>query len=306
MLFKYISCGMISLLFLTYSIFNFHIPSQGFNILSTADTIKAPEGYVLVWSDEFEKDGKPDTTYWSYELGFIRNRELQYYQPENANIENGILTISGKRERVKNKAYDPLSEYWIEDREWAEYTSASLITQGKKSFRYGIFEIRAKIPTARGMWPVIWTMGENREWPANGEVDIMEYYRWTGLPTILANVAWEGQDKKVKWADKKIPLDHFLEKDPDWTEKFHIWKMEWTPEFIRLYLDDELLNEVDLEKTVNPDGYNPFHHPHYILLNLALGVHGGDPRSTEFPQSFLIDYVRVFQQKEHLDIQDVK
>jgi len=304
MLFKYIPCSMISLLLLTFSIF--HFSSQGFNILNSADTITAPEGYVLVWSDEFEKDGRPDPSYWSYELGFIRNRELQYYQPENANIENGILTISGKRERVKNKAYDPLSEYWIEDREWAEYTSASLITQGKKSFTYGIFEIRAKIPTARGMWPVIWTMGENREWPANGEVDIMEYYRWTALPTILANVAWEGPDNKVKWADKKIPLDNFLEKDPDWPEKFHIWKMEWTPEFIRLYLDDELLNEVDLEKTVNPDGYNPFHHPHYILLNLALGGQGGDPSSTEFPQSFLIDYVRVFQQKEHVYKQDMK
>jgi len=298
MIIKNVFCCMISLIFMSLTIFDLHIPAASFGSLSSLDTIAVPDGYVLVWSDEFETDGRPDSSYWSYETGFVRNHELQYYQPENASIEGGKLIIYGKRERVKNDAYDPLSKDWREEDEWADYTSASLITKGKKSFTYGIFEIRAKIPTALGMWPVIWTMGENKDWPANGEVDIMEYYRWRGFPTILANVAWEGPIDKVKWADKKIPLHHFLEKDPDWTEKYHIWKMEWTPEFIRLYLDDELLNDVDLSETVNPDGYNPFHHPQYILLNLAMGVLGGDPTHTQFPQTFKIDYVRVFQKKE--------
>jgi len=265
-----------------------------------SDTIPVPEGYILAWNDEFDKDGRPDSTFWGYETGFVRNYELQYYQPENAIIKNGHLYIMGKRETVPNESYDPDSGDWRQESETADYTSASLITQGKKSFTYGIFEIRAKIPTALGMWPVIWTMGENRDWPANGEVDIMEYYRWKGFPTMLANVAWEGPKDQVKWASEKIPLHHFIKKDPDWTDKFHIWKMEWTPEFIRLYLDDELLNEVDLEETVNPDGYNPYHHPHYILINLAMGVQGGDPTHSEFPQVFLIDYVRVFQKKEPL------
>ncbi|KEO75783.1 glycoside hydrolase family 16 protein [Anditalea andensis] len=292
---------MRGLVFIFITIFGLHIPTASFGSLSSSDTIAVPEGYVLVWNDEFNVDGRPDSTNWSYETGFVRNHELQYYRPENAAIEEGKLIIYGKREKVKNDAYDTLSKDWREVDEWAGYTSASLITHGKKAFTYGIFEIRAKIPTALGMWPVIWTMGENRDWPANGEVDIMEYYRWRGLPTILANVAWEGPKNKVQWADRKIPLSHFLSKDADWTDNFHIWKMEWTPELIRLYLDDELLNELALKETINPDGYNPFHHPHYILINLAMGVQGGDPSHSDFPQLFEIDYVRVFQKVGEID-----
>jgi beta-glucanase (GH16 family) len=289
------------------SIFLIYATFLGVNTFAqdiSADTIPVPEGYVLVWSDEFSEDGRPNPDYWDYETGFVRNHELQYYQTENAQVKDGHLMIIGKKETVPNESYDPNSNEWWHEREKADYTSASLITLGRKSFTYGIFEIRAKIPTALGMWPAIWTMGVDRDWPANGEVDIMEFYRWQGFPTILANVAWAGPKEQVKWADRKIPLHRFLEKDPDWTDKFHVWKMEWTPEFIRLYLDDELLNEVHLEKTVNPDGYNPFHHPHYILLNLALGVRGGDPSHTKFPQNFIVDYVRVFQKVDGMSKQE--
>lgn len=256
-----------------------------------------PEGYELVWHDEFEKDGKPDTTNWGFEYGFKRNQERQWYQLENASIQKGVLVIEGRREKVKNEFYEASSKDWRKNTEYAEYTSASLHTSGKKSFQYGIVEVSARIDTALGMWPAIWTLGVSRGWPANGEIDIMEYYRVQGEPTILANAAWAHENQRAAWDERKVPFSYFLQKDPKWPEKFHVWKMDWTEKYIRLYLDEELLNEVDLTQTLNPDGFNPFHQPHYLLLNLAIGANGGDPSRTNFPRKYEVDYVRVYQKK---------
>lgn len=257
----------------------------------------APEGYELFWADEFNEDGKPDGNFWSYEKGFTRNEELQWYQEDNSNVKDGLLVIEGRKEKVKNNRYDPKSRDWRKNREYAEYTSSSINTRGKKEFQYGIIEVRAKIDTARGMWPAIWTLGVSKGWPANGEIDIMEYYLVNNQPYILANAAWAHPNKRAAWDEAKIPFSEFLEKDPEWPNKFHIWKMDWTEDYIRLYLDGELLNEVDLAETKNTDGFNPFHQPHYILLNLALGSNGGKPEKTKFPRTYEIDYVRIYQQK---------
>lgn len=259
--------------------------------------VEIPDDYELVWQDEFNGTGKPNADFWSYEKGFVRNKELQYYQPDNATLKNGFLIIEGKREKVKNQRYEPGSDDWRKNKEFANYTSSSINTRGKKEFKYGIIEVRAKIDTARGNWPAIWTLGVNKGWPSNGETDIMEYYLVNNKPHILANAAWKGSEEYVKWDSEKIPFKYFLDKDSDWPEKFHIWKKEWTEEYIRLYLDEELINEIDLSKTTNPDGFNPFHQPHYILLNLALGSNGGDPADTPFPQKYMVDYVRVYQKK---------
>lgn len=254
-------------------------------------------GYKLVWNDEFNLDGKPDAGSWSYEQGFTRNEELQWYQQENANCANGLLVIEGKREKVTNPNYDGSSADWRLARPFADYTSASIKTQNKRTFQFGMIEVRARIDTAMGMWPAIWTLGETKRWPANGEVDMMEYYRVKGIPTILANAAWADENMRSVWDEEKVPLAHFMAKDPDWDQKFHSWKMDWTEGHIRLYLDDELLNEIDLSKTLNPHGFNPFHQPHYILLNLAIGANGGDPAATNFPRRYEVDYVRVYQKE---------
>ena len=256
-----------------------------------------PEGYRLLWHDEFDRNGKPDSASWSYEKGLVRNNELQWYQPENANIEDGVLVIEGKRERVENSFYDKDNKDWRRNTPFAEYTSASINTNKKRTFRYGIVEVRARIDTSMGMWPAIWTLGESKGWPANGEIDIMEYYRIKDTASILANAAWADARRRAVWDGASQPLSHFLQKDADWPRKFHVWKMDWTPDHIRLYLDDELLNEVDLSKTLNADGFNPFHQPHYILLNLAIGSNGGDPAATSFPRKYEVDYVRVYQKK---------
>lgn len=263
------------------------------------DTLKpaVPEGYSLLWADEFDGAGKPDSLYWSYEEGFVRNEELQWYQSDNATVRNGVLEIEGRREQVKNPHYEKNSRSWKKNRREAEYTSACVKTSGKFSFQYGIMEVRAKIDTSMGMWPAIWTLGVTRRWPSNGEVDQLEYYREKGKAKLLANAAWAGADGKIVWDSARIPIERFLEKQPDWSERFHVWKMDWTAEYIRLYLDDQLLNEIDIKNAEYLDGFNPFHQPQYILLNLAIGSNGGDPSGTSFPRKYLVDYVRVYQKE---------
>lgn len=262
---------------------------------------KNPEeiaGMKLVWHDEFNSQGKPDSASWIYENGYVRNQELQWYQSDNANCANGLLTIEGRKERVKNSGFVAGSADWRTSKEYAEYSSSSIQTRGHKQWHFGRFEIRAKIDTACGAWPAIWTLGISKEWPANGEIDIMEFYRIKGTPTILANFAWGTGNRWVaKWDDLKKPLSDFTASDPDWTKKFHIWRMDWNKDSINLFLDDQLLNTTLLSQTLNPDGFNPFLQPHYLLLNLALGRNGGDPSKSRFPIKYEIDYVRVYQKQ---------
>ncbi len=262
------------------------------------------EGYTLKWADEFDEDGRPSDA-WSYEIGFQRNEELQWYQEDNATVKNGCLIIEGRQENVINPNYVAQSEDWRTNRPLAEYTSSCVTTQHSYTFMYGLLEVRAKIPTTMGSWPAIWTLGNIWEWPMNGEIDLLEFYLKNGVPSIFANACWSSNEKwTAVWDDTYTPLTHFLDKDPEWANKFHLWRMDWDKEHIRLYLDDELLNEIDLSTTYN-QGYegnyiNPFNTDYpgfgdYILLNLAIGSNGGTPDNTKFPLKYWVDYVRVYQ-----------
>jgi len=257
-----------------------------------ATAAQAP-GFHLVWSDEFDHDGPPDPANWTYERGFVRNQELQWYQPDNARVANGRLVIEARREHVANPAFDASSADWRRNRAAADYTSSSLTTRGLHSFLYGRFEMRARIDTRGGLWPAFWTVGVSGRWPHNGEIDIMEFYR----STLLANVAWGGPAPgKAIWADTRTPIASF---GPAWSEQFHVWRMDWDAQAIRLYVDDRLLNDVDLARTANQDGsgVNPLRQAQAIILNLAVGATGGDPTATDFPARYDIDYVRVSQRK---------
>ena len=250
--------------------------------------------YKLVWSDEFNINGKPDSNNWQYEKGFVRNEELQWYQQENAWCENGLLIIEARKQLQPNNRYEEGSTNWRRNRRNIEYTSASINTSGKKSWQYGRFVMRGKIDVSAGLWPAWWTLGVNGRWPANGEIDIMEYYR----NMVLANVACVDTSGKAEWFSKTYRVDSLGGKE--WASKFHIWQMDWDENEIALYMDDVLLNKVDLSKLVNKDGtdINPFKQPHYMLLNLALGgINGGSVLETNFPNRFEVDYVRVFQKQ---------
>ena len=248
--------------------------------------------YFLRWADEFNIDGAPDSTNWKYECGFTRNNELQWYQPQNATCHQGILTIEVRKEHLPNPNYIAGSNNWKTNREFIAYSSTSINTRGQHSWQFGRFIMRARIDVDGGLWPAFWTLGENKPWPSNGEIDIMEYYQ----NRLLANIACGSATRwKAKWYSNSKPLDSL---GAGWSKKFHIWRMDWDEDAISLFVDDQLLNRVALKDLVNGDGsnFNPFLQPHYILLNLALGGdNGGDPSDTQFPRKFEIDYVRVYQ-----------
>lgn len=250
------------------------------------------KGYRLVFGDEFNYTGKPDSDKWDYESGFIRNREPQWYQKENVTVANGLLTITSRKEEKINPYYDSTSSDWRINTRKALYTSASLITKGKFGFRFGKVEFRAKINISSGQWPAFWMLGVNRgpvPWPACGEVDIMEYYR--GF--MHANLAWEGNNSSDIWSAKKIPLTQF---GNSFQESYHIWTMDWDENYIKIFLDGVLLNETKIKDTRNSiRGNNPFHEEFYLVINLALGQANEIIPNNTLPSNFLIDYVRVYQ-----------
>ena len=258
-------------------------------LLASIAPAQTADGWKLVWSDEFDKDGRPDPSRWTYETGFVRNEELQWYRPENAWCEKGMLIIEARREQWKNPAHEPGNANYKRAREFAEYTSASVTTRGIQSWRYGRFEMRARIDTRAGLWPAFWTLGVANPWPRNGEVDIMEYYRGE----LLANLIWQGPGRTSSFTRRK-PIATF--NDPEWSSKFHVWRMDWDENRTVITVDGEVLNDSDLNLAANPDGSNGFRQPHYIILNLAIGgTAGGDPAQTKFPARFEIDWVRVYE-----------
>jgi len=253
------------------------------------------KGYSLVWSDEFNVDGAPDQKNWNYEEGFVRNNENQWYQKENGYCQNGFLVIEAKNEsRINPDFVSHDHNDWRKKRDSIKVTSSCLITQGKHSWQYGRFEMRAKIPVGKGMWPAFWTLGVKGNWPANGEIDIMEYY--TGK--ILANTAWKSKTGTTAWDSRTVPLTDFKK---DWADEFHVWRMDWDSHSIKLYVDDQLLNETDLKETINDSNQKiiPFQQPHYLLVNLAVGGdNGGEFTAASLPSKYIIDYIRVYQKKK--------
>ena len=185
--------------------------------LVTAQEIKKGK---LIFSDEFNYKGLPDSSKWTYEVGLVRNKEPQYYTSkriENARVEDGNLVIEAKKEDYKG----------------ARYTSASLITLGKKHFKYGRIEVRAKVPKGLGSWPAIWMLGENRQqvkWPDCGEIDILEY---VGKDSTQVYGTVHYADSAAKY--------HYIGEKPKVgapNEDYHIYAIEWNKKSISFYYDD--------------------------------------------------------------------
>ena len=271
----------------------------------------------LVWHDEFNGVGIPDPDVWRFEEGFCRNEEHQWYYDKNAVCKDGTLIFTGKQEQIKNPNYEAGSSDWKKNREYAEYTSSSIVTKDYR-FRKGTMVVRAKIPTTSGSWPAIWTTGGSTnswcwEWPLGGEIDIMEFYN----ERLHANVCWASDTRWAgKWKSYNCPLTDFTSADKEWGKKYHVWRMDWNDDFIRLYLDDKLMNEIALDNTGNGTGglsdwwrgswRNPFRDEgnsgegfgQQIFLNLAIGgINGGTPDVSQFPLEYYVDYVRVYQKK---------
>ncbi len=263
------------------------------NHTNSIDSTFTTPSYHLIWSDEFNNEGEPNSTKWEFETGFKRNEEDQWYQKENATCTGGNLVITARKEQKNNPNFVEGSQDWKTNRRFIEYTSASVKMRKEQAFLYGKMEVRAKIITQTGLWPAIWTLGINGEWPSNGEVDVMEYYD----DKILANYAYASATKwKAIWDGESKPMKDF---PANWSDSYHIWTLEWTETKMDILLDGVSMNSIDLTKTINKsDGKNPFQQPHYALLNLALGgKNGGSLANTTFPSQYLVDYIRIYALK---------
>jgi beta-glucanase (GH16 family) len=257
--------------------------------------------WKLVWSDEFDKPGLPDPAKWEFETGFIRNNEQQYYtheRQENARVENGMLVIEARKEHYRNPAFDPARNDGRgnrRNREFAEYTSASLITRGKASWTYGRVEVRAKLPSGLGVWPAIWMLGSDIRqtgWPACGEIDIMELVGFE--PGIVHGTIHTRKYNHVtgKGKGSQIPI-------ADASEAFHVYALEWDKDRLDLFVDDHKYYSYPNEGTGH-DSW-PFDKDQYLILNFAIGGEWGGAKGIDdaiFPQRYYIDYVRVYQKSE--------
>ena len=235
----------------------------------------------LIMSDEFDTDGAPNPLYWGYDIGTGEdgwgNNELQYYtdRSENITVQNGILLITAKKE----------------DFNGASYTSAKLTTKGLFEQAYGRFEARIRVPYGQGIWPAFWLLGADCGpevvWPQCGEIDIMEY-KGQEPTTIHGSVHGNGFS-----GGEAITKSYSLENDR-FDTGFHVFGIEWAPDYINYYVDDVLYNQITPNDVT---GEWVFDHPFYIIINLAVGgSFVGSPNSeTVFSQTMLIDYVRVYK-----------
>lgn len=253
------------------------------------DPIKPPPPslWKLSWHDEFDQpDGsRPDRTKWTYDLGGNGwgNQELESYtdRAENAHIEKGNLVITARPEHFAGS--DGIAR---------EYTSARLKTLGLFSQKYGRFEARIKIPAGQGMWPAFWMMGDDIEhvdWPRCGEIDTMEN---VGKEPGIVHGSLHGSERGS--LPKDLMQSFALPAEQRFSDDFHLYAVEWQPDAIRFYVDTSLYASFDPRGS--DGGPWVFDHPFFILLNLAVGGDWPGPpdASTQFPQSMLVDYVRVY------------
>jgi len=241
----------------------------------------------LVMSDEFDTNGTPDSSLWTYDLGDGTqqglpagwgNNELQTYtsNSENVEVQNGLLVITARENN-------------------GGYASARIKTQGLFEQQYGRFEARIRLPQGKGIWPAFWLLGNNCDqnpWPACGEIDIMEYLG--NQPTVVFGSVhgpnFSGAESISK--EYEIPNDRF---DTD----FHVFGIEWSPNRINYYVDDVLYQSITPEtvaEETNGQGTWVFDNSFYIIMNIAVGgnLPGAPDANTTFPQRMFVDYVRVY------------
>lgn len=239
------------------------------------------QNWELIWADEFNYNGLPDSTKWDYEDGYIRNHESQYYAKsrlENTRVEDGNLIIEARKEKIDT----------------VNYSSGSIHTKHKGDWVYGKFEIRAKLPKGVGMWPAIWMIATNNEygeWPHYGEIDIMESIGYDPYMIYMTSHTGMFNGAKGTQLGCKTKIENIY-------EDFHTYKVEWVPDKLDFFVDD--IRYFSYPKASEDKEIWPYDKLHYLILNIAVGGEWGGIKGIDdsiFPQKMLVDYVRVYQLK---------
>jgi beta-glucanase (GH16 family) len=247
-------------------------------------------GWKLTWHDEFDRKGvnHPDPSKWELEIGGDGwgNNELEYYTQriENSREQKGHLAITAAKE-----------DYAGDEGVKRSYTSARLKTKTHFSQAYGRFEARIKLPGGKGIWPAFWLLGDDvgkTGWPSSGEIDIMESIGDT--TTVYGTLHGPGYS-----GASGLPGKYVLSGKKKFQDKFHLFAVEWDPEVIRFFVDD-VMYASKTPQDVPQNSKWVFDHPFFIILNLAVGGNwpGSPDKSTKFPQTMLIDYVRVYERAQ--------
>ncbi|MBQ2677234.1 MAG: glycoside hydrolase family 16 protein [Clostridia bacterium] len=273
------------------------VPGLGEN-----DFAKNPK-YKLVWSDEFNGT-KLNTNNWVYETGFVRNNEPQCYTKyeRNVKVENGSLALTAIKEYYDGE-FAVVNDWGSQhgQKRAANYTSGSINTSSKHDWKYGVFEMRAKMPdtNCKAAWPAFWTMGTSINgdyWPRTGEIDILESYG-TNRRKYGATVHWFNQSKGQQassWMNEykqgSMDYTHPENLSNDW----HVIGMEWDEKQIRFYFNSVTVGVFD----ITDPNMDEFHRKHYAMLDLALTSSDiGKTSAADFPFSYYVDYVRVYQKR---------
>lgn len=255
--------------------------------------IPAPEGWELIWNDEFE-GVSIDTKKWEHEVNARGggNNELQYYtsRPQNSYIENGCLVLQA------------LKEHYTGTEGTREYTSARLRTLRKGDWKYGRFEIRAQLPSGKGLWPAIWMLPSEWKyggWAASGEIDIME------LVGHEPNKVYGTLHYGGEWPNNVQSGKSFVLSRGSFAQEFHSFTIEWDTTQFRWYVDGVCYQSQTKWHTTNAPYPAPFDQYFHLLLNVAVGGNWpGDPdQTTVFPQKMIVDYVRIYKKiRNHLSL----
>lgn len=251
---------------------------------SSNDGYSSPEnysGYKLAWRDEFN-ESQINLSNWGYDIGGHGwgNNESQYYtnDPKNAYIKSGRLVIEANKEKFQNR----------------EYTSARLLSKGKKEFMFGRVDIRAKLPQGKGIWPALWMLGSNISqvsWPACGEIDIMEMLGHDPKK-VYGTIHWGDQGASTS---KKAESQYVLAGAKTFSDEFHVFSLDWEKDKINILVDDKVIFSTTAAKLgANPYPYNQ---PFFFIMNIAVGGNwpGYPDATTVFPQRMEVDYIRMFQ-----------
>ncbi len=268
-----------------------HLIAAAVTVLCLSTHSVADEIRTLVWSDEFETSGLPDSNKWTYDEGGSGwgNNELQYYtraRSENARVENGVLVIEARKESFGGR----------------NYTSARLRSKGSGDWTYGRFEIRAKLPRGRGTWPAIWMLPTDRvygSWPASGEIDIMEHVGYD-MNRIHATIHTQAFNHMIGTQIGTNTVATNVD------TQFHVYTLEWRPGRVDVYVDDTRY----FTATDNGSGSAawPFDQRFHLLLNVAVGGNWGAVQGVDdsiFPQRMEVDYVRVYAFEDSNSVQAV-
>lgn len=250
--------------------------------------IAIPEGYsTMVFHDEFDYEGLPDSRYWGYEVGNVRNGEDQYYTDarlENVNVYDGIAHFTVREDEAYLRSIGENEK---------RFTSASIQSRNKVKFLYGRIDVRAKLSDVRGTWPAIWLMPNDDHygfWPRSGEIDIMEHVGYA--PRNIHFAAHSERYNHMRGVQK-----NFVYEAPEAVGTFHTYALKWTPSKLTWLYDGQECHSLEREEKADWTSW-PFDSDFYLILNLAVGGGWGGQEGVDtgaLPQRYEIDYVRVFQ-----------